>query len=93
MITNKAIKAWYSRALQSDGEYQLACSSYQNALDTFPEGETHPNFWACVWDSRQCLVDFAPQNYRIADEGHPDNGELTEPHLDPSIHPKPKRFR
>ncbi len=71
MKTNKAIKAWYAKASQSRDEYQLACSAYDNAMDTFPEGESHRDFWRVVDESRQFLIDCgaeaARNNYRLVD--------------------------
>lgn len=59
-MTDNQIKAWYIKASASKVpyDYQLAASSYQNANDTYPEGEANKDFWQCVESSRQALVDF-----------------------------------
>ena len=55
--TDHQIKEWFAKASQSDTEYQLAASAWNNAMDTFADGEANPEFWNVVESSRQFLID------------------------------------
>ena|ERR1017187_1438562 len=58
--SNNAVKAWYAKAATGK-DFQHAASAYGNAMDTFPAGEHHPDFWGVVKASARDLVDMSPQ--------------------------------